>query len=69
MIRERGHAATTVDDLCRAAGVTKGAFFHHLASKDALALAAVQHWNEVTGALFRSAGYHHHADPLARILA
>src|SRR5690606_2316548 len=27
VIREKGYAATTVDDLCRHAGVTKGAFF------------------------------------------
>ena len=39
-ILARGYSATTVDDLCRAAGVTKGAFFHHFDSKEALAVAA-----------------------------
>lgn len=69
VFRARGYAATTVDDLCEAAGVTKGAFFHHFQSKEALAVAAAQHWSEVTGALFASAPYHRHADPLDRVLA
>lgn len=69
LVREQGYAATTVDDLCRAAGVTKGAFFHHFASKEALGVAAVEHWSAVTGALFAGADYHRHADPVDRVLA
>lgn len=69
LIRAQGYAATTVDELCKAAGVTKGAFFHHFASKDALAVAAAQHWSETTGALFTAAPYHDHDDPLDRVLA
>jgi TetR/AcrR family transcriptional repressor of nem operon len=69
VIRRQGLSATTVDDLCAAAGVTKGAFFHHFPSKQALAVAAAQHWSHTTGELFAAAGYHQPADPLARILA
>jgi TetR/AcrR family transcriptional regulator, transcriptional repressor for nem operon len=69
VVRAQGYAATSVDDLCRAAGVTKGAFFHHFPSKDALAAAAAQHWSQTTGALFAAAPYHAHADPLDRVLA
>ena len=39
LVRARGYSATTVDDLCAAAGVTKGAFFHHFKSKEDLAVA------------------------------
>jgi len=67
--RSRGYAATTVDDLCRAAGVGKGSFFHHFPSKEALALEAVNHWNAMTGALFAQAPYHAPADPRDRVLA
>ncbi|SIR32501.1 transcriptional regulator, TetR family [Paracoccus thiocyanatus] len=68
MIRAKGYCATTVDELCAAAGVTKGAFFHHFRNKDELGVAAAGHWSEMTGALFAAAPYHNHADPLDRVL-
>lgn len=69
LVREKGFAAMTVDDLCARAGVTKGAFFHHFKSKDELGVAAADHWSAVTGALFAQAPYHAHSDPLRRVLA
>jgi TetR/AcrR family transcriptional repressor of nem operon len=68
VIRAKGYSATSVDDLCAAAGVTKGAFFHHFASKEALAVAAADFWTEGTAALFAGADYHRLADPLDRVL-
>jgi TetR/AcrR family transcriptional repressor of nem operon len=68
VIRAKGYSASSVDELCAAAGVTKGAFFHHFASKEALAVAAADYWSETTGAMFAAAPYHHHADPLDRVL-
>ncbi len=68
VIREQGYSATTVDELCRAAGVTKGAFFHHFPSKEALAVAAADHWSAVTGGFFANAPYHELDDPLDRVL-
>ena len=69
VIRTKGYAAMSVDELCGAAGVTKGAFFHHFKSKDELGVAAAEHWSQVTGALFAEAPYHKHKDPLDRVLA
>jgi TetR/AcrR family transcriptional regulator, transcriptional repressor for nem operon len=69
VIRTKGYSATSVDELCSSAGVTKGAFFHHFKSKDELAVAAADYWSEMTGALFADAPYHDHANPLDRVLA
>ena len=68
LVRKKGYASTTVDELCALAGVTKGAFFHHFRSKEALAVAAANHWSQITDALFKTAPYHKHSDPLERVL-
>jgi TetR/AcrR family transcriptional regulator, transcriptional repressor for nem operon len=68
VIRAKGYAATTVDDICHHAGVTKGSFFHHFKSKDELALDAVAHWGMMTDDFFTSAPYHQAKDPLDRVL-
>jgi TetR/AcrR family transcriptional repressor of nem operon len=69
VIRAKGYEATRIEDICDAAGLTKGSFFHHFKSKEDLALAAVDYWGEMTGAFFASAPYHEPADPLERLLA
>jgi TetR/AcrR family transcriptional repressor of nem operon len=69
LVRRQGWAATSIDQLCRTAGVTKGAFFHHFVTKEALGVAAARHWIAVTTPFFAQADYHRHADPLARIFA
>ncbi|WP_264210687.1 TetR/AcrR family transcriptional regulator [Leisingera thetidis] len=68
VIRTQGFAATTVDDLCKAAGVTKGAFFHHFENKQALGVAAAAYWAETTSAFFADAPYHQHDDPFDRVI-
>jgi TetR/AcrR family transcriptional regulator, transcriptional repressor for nem operon len=68
VIRAKGYAATTVEDICQAASVTKGSFFHHFKSKDHLALSAVTFWGEMTEGFFALAPYHQSADPLDRLL-
>src|SRR5512139_1469409 len=67
LVRKQGWAATSIDQLCRQVGVTKGAFFHHFPSKEALGVAAAEHWSAVTAPLFANAKYHDQADPLDRI--
>lgn len=69
LMRRKGFAATSVDDLCAEAGVTKGAFFHHFSSKEALGVALVEDWTETTGAMFAAHPYNSLPDPLDRVLA
>ena len=68
VIREKGFGGTSIDDLCRAAGVTKGGFFHHFASKEALGVAAAAAWRAHAGMLFDGADYRSDPDPVARVL-
>ena len=68
VIRTKGYAATTIDELCAEAGVAKGSFFHHFKTKEALGVAAAEYWSDMTGAFFAAAPYHRHADPLDRVL-
>jgi TetR/AcrR family transcriptional repressor of nem operon len=68
VIRTKGYSATTVDDLCAAAQVTKGAFFHHFKSKEAIGVAAAEYWTRNSSDLFTAAPYHRHADPLDRVM-
>lgn len=69
LVRQCGFAATSVDDLCAAAGVTKGAFFHHFASKEALGVALIDDWTVTTGAMFAAHPYNGKDDPLDRVFA
>lgn len=69
VIRAKGYTAATLDDICAAAGVTKGSYFHHFKSKEEMALMAVEHWNTMTGGLFAQAPYTLIADPRDRVLA
>jgi AcrR family transcriptional regulator len=43
---EHGFAGTSLNDVIRAAGVTKGGFYHHFPSKEALALEVVRYKQE-----------------------
>ena len=69
VFRTLGYTATRVEDVCAAAGVTKGSFFHHFKGKEELAIEATKYWSEITNGLFNHAPYQSIADPRERVLA
>lgn len=69
VIRTKGYTATRIEDICEAAGLTKGSFFHHFSSKEELAIAAADYWSKITSVIFAAAPYHAPADPVDRLLA
>ena len=68
VIRTKGYSATRVEDICEAAGLTKGGFFHHFKSKEELAIAAAEHFAAMAETIFSDAPYRRLADPLDRLL-
>jgi TetR/AcrR family transcriptional repressor of nem operon len=68
LFQRNGFVATTVDQICTAAGVTKGAFFHHFESKEALAQACLAAWNcQMTG-MVAGAPFQALSDPVEKLL-
>jgi TetR/AcrR family transcriptional repressor of nem operon len=69
VFRAKGYTATRVEDICDAAHLTKGSFFHHFDTKEDLALAAAEYWHVMTSAAFDAAPYQTISDPRNRLLA
>ncbi len=44
LFSDRGFDATSVDDICSQANVSKGAFYHHFESKQAIFLSLLKSW-------------------------
>jgi len=53
LILKRGYVGMTVDHVLNEVGITKGAFFHHFKSKDALARALLERYAERDERLYR----------------
>jgi TetR/AcrR family transcriptional repressor of nem operon len=67
LMLRRGFAATSVDDVCAEAGVTKGSFFHHFASKDEFGRSLLGHYWTTTQQMLQGAPFAALEDPLARL--
>jgi TetR/AcrR family transcriptional repressor of nem operon len=67
IMRSKGFSATSVDDVCLGAGVSKGAFFHYFKSKDELARAAADIFSENNARQIHDAPFKRLTDPLARV--
>jgi TetR/AcrR family transcriptional repressor of nem operon len=68
LFRTQGYDATSIDDICRAAGVTKGALFHYFANKQAIAAACLEAWDEMATTMTCSAPFNAIEDPVERAL-
>jgi TetR/AcrR family transcriptional repressor of nem operon len=64
----QGYTATGIDEICAAAGITKGALFHYFESKEALGQAALERWMTDQMGAFGSGQYLNEPDPLKRAL-
>ncbi len=67
LILRQGFAATTVDQICAEAGLTKGAFFHHFDGKEAIGHAALDAWGAMGTRLYSAAWSDPTLDPLAQL--
>jgi len=65
----RGFAATSIADICAAAGVAKGTFFHHFADKEALGVEVLDFYRRQTDATMAGAPFTEMSDPLDRTFA
>src|SRR5689334_14373667 len=67
LLRSRGFNGTSVDDICAAASVTKGGFFHYFKNKEELAQAAISRFNQGKIKEYEEAAFRKLADPLDRV--
>jgi TetR/AcrR family transcriptional repressor of nem operon len=68
LFRKNGYVATSVDEICSEAGVTKGACFHHFDSKESLAKACLARWEQQATAMHQNAPFQSVADPMEKLL-
>lgn len=65
----RGYSATSVDDIIRAAGVAKGSFYHAFKSKEELAIAALEDYEQRGWEVIAGGPYTQVQDPVERVMA
>lgn len=68
LMLSRGYASTSVDEICEAAGVSKGSFYHFFRTKEDLGLAVLDAFQERNGGILAK-GVKESGDPVDRSLA
>ena len=63
----KGFVATTVDEICAAAGVTKGSLFHYFKSKEDLGKSVLERFCNVRLKLMQESPSQKKSDPLERV--
>lgn len=67
LILKQGFTATSVEQICNEAKLTKGSFFHHFESKEAVGKAAVEWWGAFGTSLYAEAWKDTGLDPLHQL--
>lgn len=63
----KGFPATTVDEICEAAGFTKGSFFHYFESKEHLGKEVLDHFYFSLQQTIQQGAFRKKSDPLQRV--
>jgi TetR/AcrR family transcriptional repressor of nem operon len=63
----KGYTATSVEDICEAANLTKGSFFHYFASKEDLGKAVLDRYVNTTFQAVQNGPFLKKSDPLQRL--
>lgn len=69
LMTRRGYSATTVDEIIKYAGVSKGGFYHAFKSKEELTIVALEDYEEKGWAIVANGVYVDIEDPVERALA
>ena len=67
LMLSRGFGATSLDRICASVGLSKGCFFHHFKSKEALGKATLDRAVECKQRIFQEAPFRNKRDPLQRV--
>lgn len=67
LMQVKGYAATTVDEICEDAGLTKGSFFHYFESKEDLGKAVLDRYISWVRQSLQEAVFQRESDPLRRL--
>jgi TetR/AcrR family transcriptional repressor of nem operon len=63
----KGYTDTSVDEICAAAGLTKGSFFHYFEGKEHLGRALAERFHAAKQQMLQSAPFRQEKDPLDRV--
>ena len=67
LMQTQGYSATSVDQICEAAGLTKGCFFHYFKSKEELGKAVLDFYVLTSDQMIAQAHFLKKKDPLHRL--
>src|SRR5262249_25163395 len=68
LMLSKGYTAASVDEVCEAAGLTKGSFFHYFDGKEQLGKEVAERHYAYWQQLSQSAPFRRKKDPLDRVL-